>query len=63
VPPPSSLYTRYALQELPRVELLLKLLGVPNGRLVASFKLLWETATEAELAKFMSLKSVERSTQ
>jgi len=63
VPPPPSLYTRYVLQELPRIELLLKLLGVPKDRLAASFKLLWETATEAELAKVMDLKSVEHSAQ
>jgi len=54
---------RYVLQELPRIELLLKLLSVPKDWLATSFKLLWETATEAELAKVMGLKSVEHSAQ
>lgn len=50
-------------KELPRIDLLLKLLAVPQDRLAESFDALWKTATEEELAKVMDLKCIETRAQ
>jgi len=61
VPPDApTTYTKFVRSEIPRVELLLKIVGTPPAALAANVKAMWPRASRAELERVMALKGMAR---
>ena len=63
VAPLPTVYKNYVSREVPRAEMLLKLLATPEARFAASIKALWTGATAAELQRVMQLRNMSRRAQ
>ncbi|KAA0169408.1 hypothetical protein FNF27_06956 [Cafeteria roenbergensis] len=60
LPPAPSSYVRFVKAELPRAELLLKLVGTPPEALPANVRAMWPRASRADLERVMTLKGMPR---
>jgi hypothetical protein len=56
-------YITFIQRQLPRVDLLLKLLSTPSDRFADSIRALWAEATPADLRRVMQLKGMRRQEQ
>ena len=63
VAPLPTVYKNFVSREVPRAEMLLKLLATPEARFAASIKALWTGATAAELQRVMQLRNMSRRVQ
>jgi hypothetical protein len=61
--PLPTVYKNYVSREVPRAEMLLKLMATPEARFAASIKALWSGATQGELQKVMQLRNMSRRAQ
>ncbi|RMX67122.1 hypothetical protein DD238_004879 [Peronospora effusa] len=59
----SSRYTKFVMNEIAKVESVLKLIGTPNEMLVESFKIMWPDGTAEDLQSIMSMKGLKKSEQ
>lgn len=53
-----AIYTRTILRELPRVEMLFKIISAPRERLAETIRTLWPEATEKDLNRVMELRGL-----
>ncbi|CAE7315127.1 VPS53 [Symbiodinium sp. KB8] len=58
-----TVYKNFVSREMPRIELLLKLVSTPEARFAASIQALWPSATAPELSRIMDLRAMPRRTQ
>ncbi len=63
VAPLPTVYKNFVSREVPRAEMLLKLLATPEARFAASIKALWSGATAPELQRVMQLRNMSRRSQ
>ena len=61
--PPPPVYAKYVQREMPRVEMLLKIIGSPKERFGDTIKALWPEAQLADLQRVMDLKGLARKEQ
>lgn len=60
---PPAVYVKFVQREVPRVELLLKIVSTPKDRFADTIKALWGEASIAELQKVMELKAMDKKEQ
>jgi hypothetical protein len=60
---PPAVYAKFVQKEVPRVELLLKIISTPRERFADTIKALWGEASETELARVMDLKGMNKKEQ
>ena len=58
-----AVYIKYVMREVPRVELLLKIVSTPKERFADTIKALWGDISAAELTRVMELKNMQKSEQ
>jgi hypothetical protein len=58
-----SVYVKFVQREMPRVELLLKIVSTPKDRFADTIKALWGEATMTELTRVMDLKNMAKKEQ
>lgn len=58
-----AVYTKFVSKEVPRVELLLKIISTPRERFGDTIKALWAEASEPELTRVMDLKGMTKKEQ
>ena len=63
VNPPPAVYAKFVQKEVPRVELLLKIISTPRERFADTIKALWSEASEGELTRVMDLKAMNKKEQ
>ena len=56
-------YAKFVLREMPRVEMLLKIIACPKERFGETIKALWPEVTKAELDRVMDLKALTKKEQ
>jgi len=56
--PPPAVYAKYVQREMPRVEMLLKIIASPKERFGDTIKALWPEASAADLTRVMELKGM-----
>jgi hypothetical protein len=61
--PPPPVYAKYIQREMPRVEMLLKIIGSPRERFGDTIKALWPEASLADLTRVMDLKGLSKKEQ
>jgi hypothetical protein len=61
--PPPAVYAKFVQKEVPRVELLLKIISTPRERFADTIKALWGEASESELTRVMDLKGMNKKEQ
>lgn len=61
--PPPAVYAKFVQKEVPRVELLLKIISTPRERFADTIKALWAEASEGELTRVMDLKAMNKKDQ
>lgn len=62
-PPAPSSYVSLIQGQMPRAEMLLKLIATPKERIADTIKALWPDATVADLARLMDLKGMAKKEQ
>lgn len=62
-PPPPAVYVKFVQKEVPRVELLLKIIATPKERFANTIRALWPDASVAELTRVMDLKNMAKKEQ
>ena len=61
--PVPAVYVKHVQREMPRVELLLKIIASPRERFGDTIRALWSEASLAELSRVMELKSMTKKEQ
>ncbi|CAI5729954.1 unnamed protein product [Hyaloperonospora brassicae] len=59
----SSRYTKFVINEIAKVESVLKLIGTPREMLVESFKIMWPDGTAEDFRSIMNMKGLKKSEQ
>uniref|UniRef100_M4BAU0 Uncharacterized protein n=1 Tax=Hyaloperonospora arabidopsidis (strain Emoy2) TaxID=559515 RepID=M4BAU0_HYAAE len=58
-----SRYTKFVINEIAKVESVLKLIGTPREMLVESFKIMWPDGTADDFQGIMNMKGLKKSEQ
>ena len=62
-PPIPISYTKYVTKKMSKIEMVLKLVGTPDGMLVERFQIMWPDGVAQDLVSIMQLKGMRKSEQ